>query len=317
MNEKINGIAGIYKSGRPMAQICDGTDITDTTVCRIASLTKSFTAAAFMSLIEKDELSVEMFLGEFIPGIPNGDRITIHNLLAQDSGIADFVMTEKFNEECCKIKTKEEVVDDIRELKPDFSPGEKWAYSNSNYILLGNILEKVSGMDYEDYLRSEFLDRLGMKNTGLDDGSRYIPNSVRGYTKKDAGLEEAQGIHMSQPFSTGGMYSCLRDLSIWTDALMNGKAVSTESFALMTGLHSYVKEDLYYGYGLHVRKRKTSRGIVREVSHAGEISGFISYLCIYPEKNTAFVVLSNVESDELEKTILELRKYTIKSFENS
>ena len=173
----------------------------------------------------------------------------------------------------------------FRDKPLDFEPGSKFVYSNSNFIVLGAVIEKVSGKKYADLLRERIFDPLGMKDSGLDGDELVLPKRASGYHPGGHGIEVARSESMSIPWSAGAIYSTTGDLLKWEHGLFGGKILNADSLKLMT---TPGKGD--YGLGVFIENRDG----VRVVSHGGGIEGFNTHLAYAPEKQIAVVVLSNV-----------------------
>ena len=179
----------------------------------------------------------------------------------------------------------EKLVGRFRDKPLEFQPGEKWSYSNSGYVLLGYLLEKVSGQSYESFVGENIFGPLGMKDSGYDSNSAIIPRRAAGYQPGKDGPENAGFIHMSVPFSAGGLYSTTEDLLRWEQGLFGGKVLSAASLAKMTTPY---KEGYACGVSVH-----TVNGH-KAIDHGGGIEGFNTFLAYYPEDKLTVVALSNL-----------------------
>ena len=251
---------------------------------RIASMTKQFTALAVMQLCEKGLLDIDDKLSKFISGFPQGDDITIHQLLIHTSGILDFLYTTEYQE----IKTIRTSLADIIEIiknKPlEFSPGEKTEYSNSGYVILGYIIEKVSGSSYEDFLQENILDPLEMENTCCSDYNEIIMNRASGYSLGHDGIINADYTDMSFADGSGWLYSTAKDLYLWDRALYTEKILGKK---YMEKIFTPYKEKKGYGW---VVSEKNGRS---KTSASGRVEGFHTRILRYPDENVCIVVLSN------------------------
>src|ERR1700683_1034361 len=253
---------------------------------RLGSVTKQFTAAGILLLEERGKLNVNDPVKKYMPDAPaEWDKITIFHVLTHTSGIpsftgfADYKQTEPFE------TTPEKLVARFRAKTPDFQPGEKWSYSNSGYVLLGYLIEKISGQSYASFVQENIFTPLGMKDSGYDSNSKIIPHRAAGYAPSKDGLVNAGFIHMSIPFSAGSLYSTTEDLFKWERGLFGGKVLSDASLQKMT---TPFKED--YAFGLGVR---TTAGH-KVIDHGGGIEGFNTHLAYYPDDRLTIVVLANL-----------------------
>jgi CubicO group peptidase (beta-lactamase class C family) len=176
----------------------------------------------------------------------------------------------------------------FRDKPLDFQPGEKWNYSNSGYVLLGYLVEKISAQSYKDFVQENIFKPLGMNDSGYDSNSAIILHRAYGYTPGPNGPVNAGYIDMSIPFSAGALYSTTHDLLRWEQGLFGGKLLSAASLKKMT---TPFKQD--YACGLGVR---TVRGHT-EIDHGGGIEGFNTELAYYPDDKLTIVVLANLNGD--------------------
>jgi len=230
-------------------------DIPDSpqTKFRLGSLTKQFTAAAI--------------------------------LLTHTSGIPNFTSFPDYSTTEATPTTPEQLVARFRDKPLNFQPGEQWEYSNSGYVLLGYLLEKISGQRYQDFVRDNLFAPLGMTESGYDSHAAIIPHRASGYAPGANGPVNAGYIDMSIPFSAGALYSTTEDLLRWEQGLFGGKVLRAESLKKMT---TPFKND--YAYGLAVR---TAHGYT-VIEHGGGIEGFNTQLAYDPDRKLAVIVLGNL-----------------------
>ena len=253
---------------------------------RLGSITKQFTAAAILLLEERGKLSVNDPLKKYMPDAPTAwDKITIFNLLTHTSGIPSFTSFPDYAKLEPFSTTPAELVTRFRGKPLDFQPGEKWSYSNSGYVLLGYLIEKVSGQSYAQFVQDNIFKPLNMVNSGYDSNSAIIENRASGYTPDQNGMVNAGYINMTVPLSAGGLYSTTEDLLRWEQGLFGGKLLSPASLKKMT---TPFKSD--YGMGLVIR---TFNGH-EEIAHGGGIEGFNTMLAYYPDDKLTITVLSNL-----------------------
>jgi len=175
----------------------------------------------------------------------------------------------------------------------EFSPGEKYKYCNSGYTLLGSLLEQISGQSYEAYLHEHILEPLGLKNTGIDDPSKILPLRASGYhLNEDRTLCNAPLFHPFNAYSAGGIYSTVKDLHIWDQALYTEKLLQQSFIDLMFTPYKG-EQDYHYGYGWIIQ----STPFGRLVAHSGGIPGFCSFLLRFLDTGVCVIVLSNVFQD--------------------
>jgi CubicO group peptidase (beta-lactamase class C family) len=263
-------------------------DVPNTTATkfRLGSITKQFTAAAILLLEERGKLKLDDRVKSYLPDSPMAwDRITIFNLLTHTAGIPNFTSSPDYNTIKLSARSADAAVVSFRDRPLDFGPGEKMSYSNSGYLVLGAIVEKVSGQTYEKFVAENLFAPAGMTDSGYDSNSAIIKRRASGYVRTAAGYTNAGYLHMSIPHAAGALYSTTHDLLKWEQALFAGKIVSKASLDRMI---TPFKND--YALGL------TSALVNgrRVVAHGGGIDGFNTHLAYYPESKTVVIVLSNV-----------------------
>jgi CubicO group peptidase (beta-lactamase class C family) len=253
---------------------------------RLGSVTKQFTAASILLLEERGKLNVNDPVKKYLPGAPAAwDKITIFNLLTHTSGIPNFTGFAEYQKLEPFATTSEQLVARFRDKPLDFEPGEKWQYSNSGYVLLGHLIEKITGDSYEKFVRENIFTPLGMKDSGYDSNSAVIPHRASGYVSGKNGFENAGFIHMSIPHGAGALYSTTEDLLKWEQGLFGGKLLKAASLEKMT---TPFKSN--YAFGLQVE----TAGGHKVIEHGGGIEGFNTELAYYPDDKLTVVVLGNV-----------------------
>ena len=282
----------LYEQGYGLADLDSGEPVTETTVFKIASLTKSFTAAAILRLVEEGQLSLDDPISSFIHGTPAyAEEILVRHLLDHTSGLPEWSVDE-VQEALPETFSTAEAVDyyfnTAQQL--EFEPGESWNYNNVGYYLLGAIIENVTGMRYDDYLLSSFFQSLEMNYTyDCITGSEELPT---GYHSRARGLETARSLNLRFLAAAGALCSNVGDLLKWLEALSSGKVVSPEAWEQMitpTELPSGESTD--YGLGLVIQQ--ADLGTV--VMHEGATAGFNSYFAYYPEHDLKIVLLTNTD----------------------
>jgi len=273
-----------------------GASNTARTKFRIGSLSKQFTAACILLLQERGRLNAHDHISRYLSGLPAGwQAISIHQLLTHTSGIPNYTSTPEF----ARIKrtgaTPQEMIELVSEKPLDFHPGTNWSYSNTGYILLGMIIERTSGLAYNDFLKKNVLDPLGMTNSGYDRATEIIKERASGYQEEHGRLENADFIDMSVPYAAGDIYSTVEDLYRWNEALAeDGKLLSAESRKQMfTEYAEAAHEGQHYGYGVVISRLKFGRLLYY---HGGGVEGFSSSIQRYPKDRVCIVVLSNFDS---------------------
>lgn len=271
---------------------------------RIASTTKQFTAMAIIQLWQKGLLNVNDPIIKYIPDYPKGNEITITHLLNHKSGIPDYTGFEELWEKMGMPITLEQLIESFKNKPLEFTPGEKYKYSNSNYALLTYIIEKVSGKPYETYLQENIFQPLAMNDSGYDHNATILKKRAAGYRVNDKAIANAMHSDMSWPSGAGGLYSTVEDLYKWDRALYTDKLVPKDTLDSIFG--SLVKDpkrdDYAYGWVLDDWHGHTL------MWHNGRISGFRSYIARYINDDVCIIVLSNYDFSPVEKIATDLAR---------
>ena len=308
----------IYDQGAGMAtrNLKNGSDV----AYGVASLTKEFTAAAIVQLSEKGKLNISDKLSKYFPEYRYGDEITIWHLLAQRSGIPDYsveseddkVLVSCFGSEYTDITidpnhSAEQNRDKIRTffLSKEllFEPGEYYDYSDSNYALMAEIITRVSGMEYHDYVRQNIFEPLGMEHSAFIDD--YDPTVITRVAQTDrTEFNRDYFTVKGAEYGCGDILTTPKDLYLWYRGLTSGKVVSEKSYQEMTT--NYSKEDeLGYGYGLMISDGSEKK----VVYHYGYIPSYYSAIIFVPEIDYFQVVLSNHGNGDPHLMAADLARY--------
>ena len=284
----------LFEKGYGLADVEHRVAITPATKFRIGSITKQFTAAAILKLQEEGKLSVTDKLSKYIPDYPRGDEVTLQHLLTHTSGIHNFTQKQGFMQRVTNAVAIGDLIKWFKNDPYDFDPGAKTFFENSGYVLLGYIVEKVSGENYGTFLREKFFQPLGMTNTGVYRANLALTHEALGYSYEDHKYQRAVNWDMSWAGGAGALYSTVEDLYRWNEGIFNGKVLNEASLkAAFTPVKTKENEEDNsgdgYGYGWGIT---TLRG-EREISHAGGLSGFRSFLLRLPKENFTVVLLGN------------------------
>lgn len=271
------------------------------TVYEIASLTKQFTAAGIMLLAEEGKIKIDAPVSVYLENLPEKWRaVTVRQLLTHTSGIKNYTAAAGFNP--VQDYKRDEILNLVAADALDFEPGANWNYSNTNYFLLGLMIEKVSGDSYARFLQRNIFATLGMTNTRFNDPAETIAHRAAGYSFAGGELKRAALNNPNQSFSAGALLSTVTDLAKWDAALMNEtllkKASLDESWTpakLSTG------KTATYGFGWGVSRY---RGL-DFVGHSGAISGFSSNITRFTADKLTVIVLTNSSGRAAEKIALE------------
>src|SRR6266446_4041267 len=253
---------------------------------RLGSVTKQFTAASILLLEERGKLDISDPIKKYLSDAPAAwDKITIFHVLTHTAGIPSFTSFPDYAKLEPFATTPADLVARLRDKPLEFEPGEKWNYSNSGYVLLSYLIEKITGDRYEKFVRENIFTPLGMKDSGYDSNSAVIPHRAAGYVFRNNVFENAGFVHMSIPQGAGALYSTTEDLLKWEQGLFGGKVLQAASLEKMI---KPFKND--YAFGLQVN----TAGARKVIQHGGGIEGFNTELEYYPEDKLTVVVLGNV-----------------------
>jgi CubicO group peptidase (beta-lactamase class C family) len=264
---------------------------TASTVYRIGSITKQFTAAGIMREVEQGKIMLDDPITKYLPDVPtHGQRITVYNLLSHTSGVHNYTDKPEWVKRWGEEMTPRQIVAFVDKDTLDFAPGTKYRYSNTGYVLLGMILEKVTGQPYATYLQRQFFAPYGLTQTSYCPDKPKDPRFADGYAASSGTVKPAEYLNITQPFSAGALCSTVRDLVKWHRALLDGRVVGARSYSLMTTadtLNNGTK--INYGFGLVPGQLDGKRMI----SHSGGINGFTTFGLYMPDDNLNVIVLSN------------------------
>jgi D-alanyl-D-alanine carboxypeptidase len=264
---------------------------------RIGSVTKQFTAASIMKLVERGKIKLDDDLHKYVPTLDTGGRVvTIRQLLNHSSGVPNVTSQPGFVTDIApRDVTDEQLLATIKGVPFDFEPGKGWNYSNTGYYLLGMTIKVVDGRPYDRFMQEELFGPLGLTRTRQGSEREIIRNRAQGYSggTADAPRMNDAAINMSVPGAAGSLSSTAGDLVRWQIALVNGRAVSAESYRQMTGSSVATNRGkARYGFGLQMEDVEG----VRRISHSGAIQGFNSVLVYLPESGLHVAVISNSET---------------------
>lgn len=296
----------IFEKGYGYADRDGQTLNTPETKFRIASVTKQFTAMLIMQLVEKGKIKLDGKLSDYLTYYrkDQGDKITIHNLLTHTSGVPNYTNNEFMDKHTATAITPKDLILTYGSGDLDFEPSSKYNYSNTAYVMLGAIIEEVTGKKYETVLQENILTPLGMTNSGYEHNEIKMVNQAIGYDNALGAVNVAKFIDMSIPFSAGSMYSTVEDLYKWDRALYTDKLVSAAS-----------KEKIYtpflnnYGYGWNIISAKVSPTEEKIIyTHSGGINGFSTNIMRVVSDDLAIIVLSNYANGQAQKISNDISK---------
>jgi serine beta-lactamase-like protein LACTB, mitochondrial len=263
------------------------------TTTRIASITKVMTAIAIMQLYEQEKLKLDEPIQTYLPTFPKRKegKITIRHLLQHSSGI-DGYKNNKEQENKTNYPTLLDAISIFKDRDLVATPGQTFHYTTYGYVVLGLIIEKVSGISYESYLQSNIWDKAQMANTGIEYFEKVIPNKSMIYHKNSKGkIRLAQKTNLSDRIPGGGVYSTVSDMLRFGDAILNFSLIKESTFKMMVENPNLKTQGNGYGMGLYLYGKNPNYGNV--YGHNGTQTGASTFLMLLPEQKTTIVVLSN------------------------
>jgi CubicO group peptidase (beta-lactamase class C family) len=281
----------VFRKGYGLANLEHGIPITSDTVFRLASITKQFTAVATLMLVEQGLLALDDPITRFWPDYPtHAHTITVEHLLTHTSGIRSYTDMPEWPPLWRKDFQVQELIDFFKYQPMQFAPGTRWAYNNSGYHLLGAIIEQLSGLSYEAFMRQRIFEPLGMRQSCYDQPARIIPKRAAGYQKGEHGYSNAEYLSMTQPYAAGALASTVDDLAIWDRALADGKLLQQATLERAWTPYRLADGSLTdYGYGWRIAEWQGRQ----TMEHSGGIHGFTTYALRIPSERAFVAVLSN------------------------
>lgn len=284
-------------------------NLTTENVFQLGSITKQFTAIAILMLEEQGKLNVNDAVSKYVPDYPAGNSITLHHLLTHTSGIKDFTKIKTLSDIAQKEMSPKMMVDFFKNEPVDFAPGEKFDYNNAGYVLLGYIIELVSGERYEDFIKKYIFDRVGMKHSYYASDRKVINNRAYGYHKKEFGYVNKTVISFSVPFSSGSLMSTLGDMLKWQNALNQQLLINAKETNRAFGTYKLNNGEAFtYGYGWHI---KEINGIPIR-AHGGSIFGFKTMAVYIPSEDIYVIGLSNCDCNSPTKVTEDMATLALK-----
>ncbi|WP_210150165.1 serine hydrolase domain-containing protein [Chryseobacterium scophthalmum] len=262
---------------------------------RVGSITKVFTAIITFQLIEENKLSLDTKLAQYYPDIKNADKITIGNLLNHTSGIYNYLEWKDYYISKKKKFAKKEMLDIINQGKPDFKPGNDYAYSNSNYLLLGYIIEDITKKSFTENLNERIVNKIRLKNTYCETDEKEYPKRNSSYLFDGKKWTKEMETHPSFTFAAGAVVSTTEDLSKLMHELLRGNLVAKNSLAEMGKVN---QKGIGYGLFMSPFYDKSSYG------HSGKIDEFYSFTTYFPTDKFSISILSNGGSVKLNDVVV-------------
>lgn len=280
----------IYREAFGMANMELSVIMKPEMVFNIGSLTKQFTAVSAMILVEKDQLSLSDYLEKYFPDFPGSDQIQIKHLLTHTSGIRDYIPIKEFHDQLREDLTNNDVLEIVKKESLEFNPGEKFSYSNSNYALIGAIIEKITGKSYEQFILENVLKPLGLSNTQMINNTKIIPGLVDGYEFINNEIRKARLMSWTYLHAAGGLCTNVDDLAKWNNSVFSGKLISYSSLnQCLTPQKLNNGESAGMGMGWFIGELYRREYLY----HGGGIFGFVNHTLYLPEENLYVAVLRN------------------------
>lgn len=305
----------LLRKGYGMADMELGVPIRPEMVFQLGSVTKQFTATAILMLQERGKLSVQDEITKHLPDYPtHGQKITVEHLLTHVSGIPSYTGLAEWPPKWREDLTVDQLLALFKDKPLEFNPGTQWAYDNSGYVLLGAIIEKVSGKTYEDFVEQEIFAPLGMKHTFYNHNEELVPGRVQGYEKEGDTFRRARYLSMTHPYAAGSLISNVDDLWIWEQGLSSGKLLRQESLDRMfTPAKLSSGANAHYGYGWNIFEY----GGRKVLEHGGGIFGFLTHVTRVPDERLYVAILTNSPTTDPEELGLRIAaKSTGTAFED-
>jgi len=270
----------------------------------IGSISKQFTAAAMLLLQEEGKLSLDDAVGKYIPDLTSGDRVTIRQLLSHTSGYQDYWPEDYVMTTMRPKVTAQQIMDTWGKKALDFEPGTQWQYSNTNYVIAGAIVEKVSGEPYFKFLTERIFNPLGMTSIWNSDQTKLTEADATPYYRHALGpLRVAPKEGLGWMFAAGELAMTAHDLALWDASMIAQSVLKPESYQQMfTEVKLADGKGTHYGLGVEVRDLSGHR----EIEHGGEVSGFVSDNAVLVDDGVAIVVLTNQDAVNAAGTIARL-----------
>jgi CubicO group peptidase (beta-lactamase class C family) len=282
----------IYKKGFGTADMELNVPVQPDMVFRIGSITKQFTGVCILKLVSEGKLSLQDDIKKYIPDYGIKEPITIEHLLTHTSGIKSYTNVDSFWKNMRTDMTPREIIRLTENDTLEFKPGTKYNYNNTAFVMLGYIIEKISGKTYEAYLQQNIFTPLGMSNSYFGSESRIIKNRVKGYKKTEKDFFNSDYISMTLPHAAGSIISTVEDLWKWNQALYSYKVISKEMVDKLTTPYKLADgKSTGYGYGLAISSLQGSP----VYSHGGGIPGFLTYGIYMPKEDVFVAVFSNCD----------------------
>lgn len=269
---------------------------------RLASISKQFTAMLILQLVAENKLALDVSISTYLPDYPKekGDIITVHHLLTHTSGTPNYTSFPNYRKMMRNPHRPEDLVRLFADSTLVFTPGERHDYSNSGYVLLGVIIEEITGKSYEQVLHDKIFKPLNMNNSGLDNNGSVIKNRASGYFKNGKSFVNANYIDMSVPYAAGAIYSTVEDLFLWDQALYTEQLLQKKYRDMLFDTHVSFGR-MHYGYGWEIGNMQigNTQETLKTITHGGGINGFNTLITRIPSEKSTILLLNNTSGAPL------------------
>jgi CubicO group peptidase (beta-lactamase class C family) len=284
----------LLRQGYGLADTAHKVALRPDTPLRLGSITKQFTSTAILMLVDEGKIKLDDPVTAYLPDYPmHGRTITVEHLLTHTSGIPSYTGKPGYMKAMAQDVTVAGMIDSFKNDPLDFDPGERYKYNNSGYFLLGAIVEKVSGMRYDEFIAQRIFVPLGMTRTAYEGHERGKYLRALGYSGKDGVFTPSEPLSMTQPYAAGSIVSTVDDLAKWDAAVSSGRLLKAASWQRAFTPYTLAGgKRTGYGYGWQVA---SLRGVPM-VGHGGGINGFNTFALRLPSEKLYVAVLSNADS---------------------
>lgn len=280
----------LYRRACGLANVELSVPLTPESVFQIASLTKPFTAQAILLLVEAGKIALTDSVTRYLPGYPGFAPVTVEHLLTHTSGLVNYVELPEWWAGHRNDLTVAELVALFRDHPLVSTPGARWAYNNSGYVLLGAVIEAVTGQPYAQFITQRLLGPLGLRQSGFVNASQVLAGRVSGYQRVSEAVQNAEYLSLTQAYAAGALFSTGDDLARWGAALFSGQILQPETLERAWSPYRLADGSLApYGYGWFIADHPGQRW----VEHLGLLPGFAHYLIGVPAKRLWAIVLTN------------------------
>ncbi len=283
----------VYSRGYGYSSVELQQTMRDGSLFELGSITKQFTAAMILLLVEDGRITLDMPLSLFVPDFPRSKEITLRELLSMRSGIPDYTDQPGFDKLATKPATPADILATVKQLPLDFDPGTRWEYSNTNYVLLGIVIEKASALSYSSELADKIFRPMNMIATQYGNTGASSPDLATGYTFDGQRMRPATPWNLDWAYSAGGLVSNVLELAVFDTALLQGNVVNLVDLRDMwtpTTLKDGTK--VPYGYGCTIESLYTHR----EIDDDGGLPGFNGRNAMFPNDKFDVIVFANTQA---------------------